>query len=506
MNSTHWTTSPAILTAVAVALVLQFAIARKLPEGMRVLKVHAGFALFGILLTAIGHWLPSVGADDLEIMTALVKAGWGVLFIRIICIYFFRVLLPSLGVTQPRIVHEIIFVIACITWGMVRLRAAGVELGSIVTTSAAITAILAFSMQETLGNILGGVALQADHSIHIGDWISVDNVRGRITEIGWRHTAIVTADGEVIVIPNSMLMKMRVTVITSEEYPIARRTVKFSVMNTSPPQEVVAVVEKALRDATLKHVSPMPPPDCVLADYEGGNMNFEVRYWLQDQLHDAAADSNVLMHAYAALRRNEFILARPLLDMRLAQPAAPREAEPDEQEIERRCAILSHVMLFFNLTDDERRKVAARLRVTPFMRDDVITRQGSVAHWLYVLVEGEADVWYETRNGQRRLVTSLGAGAVFGEMGLMTGAPRAATVAARCDSVCFRIDKESFEDILRARPALADEIARIISERHTELDAVRGEDHAEVADRDADSLLGKIRRFFHLELSNTSGK
>jgi CRP-like cAMP-binding protein len=268
----------------------------------------------------------------------------------------------------------------------------------------------------------------------------------------------------------------------------------------------VAVVEKALRDCTLKHVAHMPPPDCVLADYEGGVMNFEVRYWLQDQLHDAAADSNVLMHVYSALRRNEFILARPLLDMRLAQQTTPKEVEPDDDEIERRSAILAHVMLFFNLTDDERRKVATRLRVTPFMKDDVITRQGSVAHWLYVLVEGEADVWYETRNGQRRLVTSLGAGAVFGEMGLMTGAPRAATVAARCDSICFRIDKESFEDILRARPALADEIARIISERHTELDAVRGEDHAEVADRDANSLLGKIRRFFHLELYNSVGK
>ena len=57
------------------------------------------------------------------------------------------------------------------------------ELSSLVTTSAVITAVLAFSMQETLGNVLGGMVLQLEHSIRVGDWVRIEQVSGRVVEI-----------------------------------------------------------------------------------------------------------------------------------------------------------------------------------------------------------------------------------------------------------------------------------------------------------------------------------
>jgi small-conductance mechanosensitive channel len=159
-----------------------------------------------------------------------------------------------------------VFVLACIGWCLVRLRGAGLELGGIVTTSAAITAIVAFSMQETLGNILGGLALQLDNSIHLGDWIVVDNVRGKVVEVRWRHTALLTPAGEVVVLPNSLLMKAKMTIVSNAEYPLARRSVGFATSNHIAPQDVVTAVEKALGDAAMKYVARTPAPDCVVTD------------------------------------------------------------------------------------------------------------------------------------------------------------------------------------------------------------------------------------------------
>jgi hypothetical protein len=235
----------------------------------------------------------------------------------------------------------------------------------------------------------------------------------------------------------------------------------------------------------------------VVTDYKDGNTRFQVRYWLLDQQHDGSADSTVRMHIHSALRRIEVPLARPAMDVRVDGDRGNSAVR--DQDIERRVQVLSSVPLFAGLQIDELHSVAAGLRVTPFMRDDVMTRQGAVAHWLYVLVSGEADVWFENRAGERRFVATLSPGAVFGEMGMMTGAARTATVTARTDAECYRIDKESFQAILLARPELAGELAAIVVGRNAGLDAVRSGDAVAVQEASEDAnLVDKIRRFFHL--------
>ena len=132
-----------------------------------------------------------------------------------------------------------------------------------------------------------------------------------------------------------------------------------------------------------------------------------------------------------------------------------------------------------------------------------MTRQGAEAHWLYIIRGGEADVRFTGEDGLTKKVASLGGGDFFGEMGLMTGAPRTATVFARTDVECYRLDKESFKDILRRRPEIAEDISRVLARRRAELDAVR-EGLSEEAMRQRmtnhqGDLLRRIRNFFSLD-------
>lgn len=433
-----------------------------------------------------------------EVLDSIAILLSGVLAIRLAGLTLFRVILPKTGLHPPRIMEDILIVLGYIAWGMVRLRYAGLDVSGLVTTSAVITAIIAFSMQDTLGNILGGLALQLDNSIGIGDWVKVDDVSGRVIEVHWRHTAVRTRNGEVVVLPNSLLMKGKFTIVGSSDVTQWRRWVNFQISNTVPPQRVIDAVEQALGLADIPDVSKQPAPNCVVTDFREGLVHYSVRYWLTDPLLDDPTDSQVRVHLYAALQRNGFMLAPPMLAVDLTTESSEREQQERDRELALRKRTLKKIELFNGFSESELDDIASTLTFATFARGDVITHQGAIAHWLYILITGEVDIWYETPSHERRHLTTLPAGRVFGEMGLMTGEPRRATVTARKDAECYRLDKNSFEHIMQSRPELAELFAHILTERNKQLVAVQNNKTPENHEQQKARILASIKKFFGL--------
>jgi len=489
---------PGWLEAAGVAILLQFLLLRRADEGRKLLRQHTVIALCVIIAGVLAWMLPLLKLDrEADWLNDTAVLVMGILLIRLLGLTLFRVLLPITGLAPPRIVEDIVSVLMYLGWGLLRLRYAGLDLGSLVTTSAVITGIIAFSMQETLGNILGGIALQVDNSVRIGDWIKIDDVRGKVIEVHWRHTAVLTNNGDVVVIPNSMLMKSKVDVFCSVTRPHFRRWVYFPINYPVFPQQVIAEIEKTLRDADVEFMAKTPAPQCVVMDYKDGSTIFALRYWLTDPHHDDTTDSAVRVHIFSALARNGMQLAKPYLETYITTDDAEKQEQTQLQEVQQRMQALSCVDVFASLSEDELRELAASLRNTPFIKGDVMTRQGAVAHWLYVLAQGEADVWLELDDGSRHHLSTLQAGSVFGEMGLMTGEPRRATVTARSNALCYRLEKSSFEKILRVRPKIVEECARILSEREHQLAAAREEKTVSKQEHEA-RIVANIKRFFGL--------
>jgi small-conductance mechanosensitive channel len=187
--------------------------------------------------------------------------GLGVVLIRLSGLSLFRELLPALNLPTPRIVEDIAVIGGYMLWGMIRLSFAGAELSSLVATSAVITAVIAFAMQDTLGNVLGGLALQLDDSLPIGDWVRLDDVSGRVVGIQWRFTALLTRNGQKVVIPNGQLMKGKFSVIGDKELGVVgwRRWVWFNIDYNVNPSLVIAAAERAVTDAEIANVAPDPP-------------------------------------------------------------------------------------------------------------------------------------------------------------------------------------------------------------------------------------------------------
>jgi small-conductance mechanosensitive channel len=446
----------------------------------------------GAIGAAGGSRVAGIVEDVASVLVAIV-------LIRLAGALLFRVLLPFVRVNPARILEDLATTGLILGGGLVWLRMAGVDLASLVTTSAVITAVVAFSMQETLGNILGGIVLQLDQSIRVGDWVRIDDVSGRVVEIRWRHTAIETRNRETVVIPNGWLMKNRFTVIGSraDDRTLWRRWVWFDIEQTGAPLAVCEVLVKAIADAEIANVARDPAPTAVLMSTSGGYGRYALRYFLTDPMPDDPTDSAVRAHVLAALKRQGLELAVQREERLLIKDNEAHRAAEHEKELGRRKAALAKVDLFGSLSEAERAELAEHLVYAPFVKGDTVTRQGAVAHWLYLIVSGHGDVWVDTPSG-RTHVSTLTPGNVFGEMGMMTGEPRRATITAHTDLECYRLDKTGFEKVLRSRPDIASEITRVLVQREGELSWRRDAAQANGRVRH-DDILARIRGFFGLE-------
>lgn len=461
--------------------------------------------LLGQLISGVLHAadFPRVS----EILREVFVIGAGVAAIRLWGLLVFRLVLPRLRIVLPRITEDIFVIIAYIAWFMVHLRYAGLDLSSILATSAVITAVIAFAMQDTLGNILGGLALQLDNSIEVGDWIKVDDISGKVVDIRWRSTLVETRNWETVVFPNSQLMKNKFMVLGRRtDQPVQwRRWVWFNVSLDTPPPKVIKVVEDVIQHTDIPNVAANPLPNCVLMEMDDkGYARYALRYWLTDLVPDDPTDSMIRWHIMAALQRADIKLAVDEREIHLIKENEKYEGAVHQREIQLRLKTLRRIELFSSMTEAELVSLAERLRYAPFSLGNIITRQGDrQSHGLYIIIRGDAEVFLTSASGERRVVNVLQKGDFFGEMALLTGAARRASVLAKTDVDCYRLDKEAFEEILLARPAIAEEVSNILAVRSAQLDTALQDIKTMVTPPDLsqsrNEILETIRRFFSLK-------
>jgi small-conductance mechanosensitive channel/CRP-like cAMP-binding protein len=419
------------------------------------------------------------------------------------------VLLPAIRLPLPAITNDLLVGAAYLFAAFGVLKAAGASASSVVTTSAVVSGVLALGMQATLVNIVGGVALQLDGSIRVGDWLQLaDGTQGKVLVIRWRHTVLETRNWDTLVVPNANLLNQNFLILGRRSgKPIQHRMwVYFNVDFRYAPSQVIEVVREALCAAPIEGVAGDPKPNVICYDFaKDGRDSFAyyaARYWLVDLPNDDPTNSRVRTRIYTALKRAGIPLARPSTTFFLTQEEETKARE--ERHRDARLEIVKGLDFLDSLTNEERAFVADHLRFAPFTTGETITKQGAVAHWLYILTAGKVEVRLHVEgSAETKVVNTIDAPSFFGEMGMLTGAPRRADVIALTEVECYRLDKEGLARILTERPEVAERISRTLAKRDVEFEAaVEGLDeqarrarmeHAETR------MLDRIQEFFGLE-------
>ncbi len=493
----------AVIVVAAFLRLVPLAPRRRLRRSVILLGFYAGT----LVLSAALHWTHAP-ALALGVHFAAELLQW-LLVINLLAMTIFDLLLRALGVEYADILHDLVVGAAyAVAFGFL-MHHAGVNVTSIVATSAVVTAVVGLSLQATLGNVVGGVSLQLDDSINEGDWIELENkTQGLVKKIRWRHTVIETRDWDTLIVPNGQLMTQAFRVLGKRSgQPVQRRMwVYFNVDFRFPPADVMRIVNEALQAASIEGVAREPMPHCLCQDFARDNADsssyYAVRYWLTDLHRDGLTSSRVRERLYAALRRAQIPLALPAKTVFVSQDDTEHRERKRARELELHIAALAEIDLFATLSEDEQRILAGSARLAPFSASEVITRQGAVAHWLYVLLKGRAAVRVAMEGGERQVAT-LEAPAFFGEMALMTGQPREATVVAETDVECLRVDRKDLEGIIKHRPEIATAISEVLAKRRVELASVRegldGDAKRHRLTTEHRRILNAVRNFFALE-------
>jgi len=447
------------------------------------LPMRAGLLTFGLETAYSGVKL-----------AAVISLAWGITGVGGLII--FDLIGRRFGI--PKIFRDVIVSLISFVAAVLVLSRSGVNFLSIVTTSAVLTAVIGLALQDTIGNLFSGIAMQLEAPFSIGDWIRVDErAIGRVLEIRWRSTLIQTKNDDLVVIPNAIMTKGVVTIFNKDGLE-NRRWVYFNIHLRHAPNLVQKVVTEALQGTP--NVSTRKPADCITWRYHESWLEYAVRYRLVDYLPDDPTDSEVRKRIWYALHRNHIEMPYPGYNLFLTQLDAERAASKSEKDMQRRLHAIEGVSFFAPLAPEEREQAAHGLVHRVYGAGEVLIRAGAEAHDLYILASGDAAVKIGV-NGLEKELASLKGGDFFGEMSLMTGAPRSATVVAKSDVDCYVLNKEIFKQLLEKNPSLLGQVGKLFSEREVNLkmerdglSAAAARQHVEKQD-----LVARIKDFFGID-------
>jgi small-conductance mechanosensitive channel/CRP-like cAMP-binding protein len=492
-----WNSSWVVLQWASVALLVALGLPYLVPGSRRhrgatvrvVLALAAGFALAGAAAET-GDLAAPGGVLRLGAVLALVCGLVGLLGLLL-----FDVLLPRLRVDVPSLVRDVSQVAVAAVAVLACLRLVGIDVLPLLTTSAVLTAIIGLALQATIANLFGGLSLQLDRTLQQGDWIETGDRAGRIAEIGWRSTRLVTKEGDTLFLPNSELVSGQVLNL-SRPSTAHRESVQVKLHRQNPPGAVRALLVDAIGD--VPGVLVYPPPDCVVLGLDDDTVTYAVRYWISEFELDAAIAGEVRVRLWYAARRAGLVERPPLAVVATVEA----EASQDDRrplDWDARLELLRSVDLLAALDDAGRQRFALGMRRLDFAAGEVILRQGTEGDALYLVDRGEVGVRIDV-DGSTSEIATLGRGNVFGEMALLTGEPRVATCVARTEVSCYAIERGPFEVLLAERPEIAGDFARTLAARRSALEAQRlGLSAAARARLEADErsrLLTRVRDVF----------
>ncbi|MBI4950996.1 MAG: mechanosensitive ion channel family protein [Myxococcales bacterium] len=490
------------LIGVLTALVLAVALALLLPrEQKKLVRAPFGLLVLHVLSLAL---LPVAGAES---SVGRVLAPLAMFFVlasigRSGVLLGLDVLLGrKLGRPLPRIIRDIVQVVVFAGIGIVSLRQAGADPGSLLTTSAVLTAVLGLSLQETLGNVFAGLAVQMQRPFEVGDWIQFDSESkniGRVVEINWRATKVVTLDELEIIVPNSALAKAPIRNY-SKPTDATRRSVFLQVAYGTPPGRVREVLLGAVRESP--GVLAAPTPTVVTNNFGESGVEYWVRYFITEFHRRDLIDSGVRDRIWYALRREGLSIPYPRRTLDMHQVTSESREVERQRESAAREAALRGVDFLAVLPAEDHRWLSDQTELRLYGAGETIVRQGDESREFYIIETGEVVVSVQ-RAGQADLeVARLGAGKFFGEMAFMTGEKRNANVRAAGDCRILVVGHDAAQQLFLRSPELAERISGVLAERQAELErhaTVSPESRARELDEHKTQLLARIKKFFLL--------
>ena len=367
-----------------------------------------------------------------------------------------------------------------------------VPLSPLFTGSTILGIVVGLALQETLGNLFAGIAMQADQPFQVGDVVAITNRgTGVVESVSWRGVKVRTFQNKLLIVSNAVLAKEMIEVAPKGN--LNARVVFFNTVYSASPANTIQRVREAVRQ--VENVSPKLRPVVRIRNLGDNGIDWEVKYWLEDYKRHHDTDALVRERIWYVFRREKIEFPFPT---RIIQTVDKPTEMPREEKVNIRTERLSRVAIFAPLSEDELEQLAAASKGRTYAPGEAIVRKGQEGTSMFVIIRGSVRVQIPESTYQKTL-GKLGEDDFFGEMSLLTGEPRSASVVAEEETEVLKIEKDAMKAIFENNPTLVQSICELIEERRILLAPETAESVEETGSSRKGVVVRSIKRFFGLK-------
>ena len=490
-------------------------------------KVLAGGAttlVVYLLLVAVGRWLKhrrgvrfgvlyqlfalllavQVAAETValsfpyqeHLLPAVVLLGAAVVFALLRRFLFERYFEETRKILLPTFMIQATGVLLFVTTllGLLHFRY-GVAIPGLLAGSGIAALTLGLAMQDLLGNLFAGSSIHFGKPFKLGDWLILDTRHAQVLEINWRSTRLRTNDDVYLDVPNSHIVKQTVVNLS---YPSPRHAMRLQigVDYGVPPNQVKEALLHATANA--RGVLAQPGPNVFLVNFGESAVVYEIKFWMDDHARYNEITDSIRTNAWYELNRRRIRIPFPIRTVQLER----RPAAQAPQALVAARATLRQQALFECLSDAHLDTLLARAELARFGAGEKLIEQGQAGDSMFLLVRGQASVTVQ-RHHETTVVARLMGGDCFGEMSLLTGEKRSATVVAEVDCEVVEIGKAVLGEILQRHPDLLARLSELLAHRRIETEGILASAGFSISAVNlrkeyTEGFLAKLKSFFEL--------
>jgi small-conductance mechanosensitive channel/CRP-like cAMP-binding protein len=366
-----------------------------------------------------------------------------------------------------------------------------IPLTGAIATSSVIGLVMGFALKSLISDTFSGIALNLDQGFSINDFIMLvgrpgtTRISGRVTQINWRSTYLETPENSTLVIPNTVVSES-IVMNFSRPAPASEFELIVTLDFEVPSERAVRVLNAAVHAAARENKAIW---DCKarISELNTTGITYKIKYMLDpSKLGPGKAKHFILGHVERQMKLTGLSLAHPKVDNWSRETP---EINNSLGDVLNRIWLLKKIQLFKQFAEGELAGLAERMTMRTFAPGTQVITAGDAGQSMFLLSEGLTSVLVKGEDGEVDVAT-LRPGDFFGEMSLLTGEPRSATIMTLSETVAFEIDKEDLLPLLDANPDAAEMLAIAVADRR--LASAEGSKKREVIAAEKASLAGKI--------------
>lgn len=405
------------------------------------------------------------------------------------------------GTYIPDVVRSLMLFTGLIAAALIMLRLVmNINVIALVALPTVATAVVGVALRDTLVRFFSGIAL--GKMIRVGDWVSVVDREGMVTDIGFGHVTLLTREHDTVALPNNTVIESG---LVNFSKPTTAHVCSVSVEAAylTPPGQVCAVlVEVAM---AVEGVSAEPKPVAVVSAFNESGIEYRLRFSIGEFARRLQIESAIRTYIWNAFQRNGIDIPFPQRVVRMVDAGTKGNGV---QEPDRIVGHLAAVDFFAILSPNQIAVLARDARVQRFLPGEPIVRQGESGQELYVILDGEAEVRLE-HSGKSSIVDTLHKGQFFGEMSLLTGDPRSASVRAITPMIVVAVGKDALSRVVQGDQAIVNRIGEVVARRQVLTAAAKEQMSRESAGQavatQTQSLIQRIQKFLRGGSSGQKG-